>query len=59
MVSEGQVDADYEQALDRFLAEAEVGFERVGDLPWTEVDFPEDLRRARDEVLPAIEALEG
>jgi choline kinase len=59
MVSEGQVDADYEQALDRFLAKAEVGFERVGDLPWTEVDFPEDLRRARDEVLPAIEALEG
>ena len=58
MVAEGLEDADYEQALDRFLAEAEVGHELVGELPWTEVDFPEDLQRARDQVLPAIEALE-
>jgi choline kinase len=25
-------------------------------LPWTEIDFPEDYQRARDQVLPAIEA---
>jgi choline kinase len=24
-------------------------------LPWTEIDFPEDYRRAVDEILPAIE----
>ena len=29
----------------------------VTGLPWTEIDFPEDLTRARDVVLPAIERL--
>ena len=28
----------------------------TGDLPWTEIDFPEDLDRARREVAPAIAA---
>jgi choline kinase len=31
------------------------GFEDVTSLPWTEIDFPEDISRARDEVLPQIE----
>jgi choline kinase len=26
----------------------------VAGLPWTEIDFPEDLERARTQVLPAI-----
>ena len=28
-------------------------------LPWIEIDFPEDYRRAVDEVLPKIESLSG
>jgi choline kinase len=28
-------------------------------LPWTEVDFVEDLRRAQTEVFPEIARLEG
>ena len=28
----------------------------VEDLPWIEIDFLEDLRRAREEIWPAIEA---
>lgn len=31
------------------------GFEDVTSLPWTEIDFPDDISRARDEVLPRIE----
>jgi choline kinase len=30
------------------------GYEDVTGLPWVEIDFAEDVRRARDEVLPAI-----
>ena len=26
----------------------------VGDLPWTEIDFPEDIDKARDDVLPQL-----
>ena len=29
-----------------------VGYERVDGLPWTEIDNPEDLRRAREEIFP-------
>jgi choline kinase len=35
---------------DRFHAED------ISDLPWTEIDFPEDVARARDEILPQLES---
>jgi choline kinase len=41
-----------------FLAQRVVGFEQVDDLPWTEIDFPEDLARAEQEILPRIVALD-
>ncbi len=31
------------------------GIADVTDLPWIEIDFPEDVAKARDQVLPAIE----
>ena len=31
------------------------GFEDVTGLPWIEIDFPEDVERARREILPMIE----
>ena len=45
-VAAGRIDAVYEAALDRALPELRFGFERVDDLPWTEIDFEEDLARA-------------
>lgn len=30
------------------------GFEDVTGLPWIEIDFPEDVRRARDDILPRL-----
>ncbi len=54
--SEGLGDAPYEEALRNVLL-AEPGsfeFEDVTGLPWIEIDFPEDVLRASDEILPAI-----
>lgn len=50
--------AEYEEALARLLGRAEVSWVDVGGLPWTEIDFPEDQRRAEREVLPQIQKLE-
>jgi choline kinase len=46
----------YEDAIrDVLLAEPHAfGFEDVTGLPWIEIDFPEDVARARDEILPRL-----
>ena len=51
-------DREYEEAIrDLMLAEpARFGVEDVTDLPWTEIDFMEDVVRARDVILPQLEA---
>jgi choline kinase len=50
---------EYEDALHLLVARHHVGWVDVTGLPWTEIDFAEDLRRARDEVLPHIVRLDG
>lgn len=49
----------YERAIRDLLLESpdEFGFEEVTGLPWLEIDFPEDITRARREILPRLEAL--
>jgi choline kinase len=47
---------EYEDALHRLLARVPVGWVDVTGLPWTEVDFAEDLRRA-EQILPRIESI--
>jgi choline kinase len=32
-----------------------VGFESVDGLPWIEIDFEEDIERAKRDILPKIE----
>ncbi len=44
----------FEYALDRILGEEDVRMLDVTELPCIEVDFPEDLERARAEVAPLI-----
>ena len=53
----GTVDVEYESAIDTFIKEFYAGFVPVGDLPWTEIDFPEDVVKAREVILPLIRAL--
>lgn len=58
LVAQGRDMIEHEEAFPIFLAQRVVGFERVDDLPWTEIDFPEDLERAEREVLSRIVALD-
>lgn len=50
-----QTDA-YEEAIrDMILAGRQpLGFEDITGTPWIEIDFPDDVRRARDDILPRI-----
>jgi choline kinase len=49
---------EYEDALHLLVGRHHVHAVEVTGLPWTEVDFVEDLRRAEAEVFPAIARLE-
>lgn len=56
--TEGLGDAPHEEALRNVLLSnpESFGFEDVSGLPWIEIDFPEDVIRAADEILPAIKS---
>jgi choline kinase len=57
-VESGQVDVICEEAMRDVILETDAfGYEDVTDLPWIEIDFPEDVRRARSEILPRQMAL--
>ena len=49
---------EYEDALHILLQRVHVGWVDVTGLPWTEIDFAEDLRRADEEILPRVRALD-
>lgn len=49
------LDMEYEDALREFFEQVPVGFERIGGLPWTEIDFQEDVARAEHEILPKLD----
>jgi len=51
-VDQGRLDMEYEDALEDFFREIPVGVEKIGGLPWIEIDFPEDLERAEQDILP-------
>ena len=53
-VRQGLPDMEYEDALVDFFREVPVGAEKIGGLPWIEIDFPEDLERAEQEILPRL-----
>ena len=58
LIAQGRDTIEHEEAFPLFLAQRVVGFERVDDLPWTEIDFPADLERAAREVWPRIVVLD-
>lgn len=53
-IEAGQVDMEYEDALKDFFRKVFVGCERIGGLPWIEIDYPEDIHRAETEILPLL-----
>ena len=54
----GPVMVEYEEAIRDMILADSGAFHAcdVSDLPWTEIDFPEDLARARDVILPRLTA---
>jgi choline kinase len=50
---------EYEDALHRLVQGRHVGWVDATGLPWTEIDFLEDLRRADGDVLPRVVQLDG
>jgi choline kinase len=56
-IEAGKTSVEYEEAIrDCILAEPErFGAEDISDLPWTEIDFDEDVMRARDSILPQLQ----
>ena len=57
-IETGKDSLEYEDALRELAGEVPIGVVEVGDLPWVEIDFQEDLARACDEVLPKIDRLD-
>ena len=57
-VQSGRRNEPYEEVIrDVLLAEPQsFAHEDVTGLPWIEIDFPEDVVRARDEILPLLKA---
>jgi choline kinase len=55
-VNAGRLDVEYEEAIrDLMLTDPDrFGAVDVSDLPWTEIDFEEDVARARLEILPQL-----
>ena len=53
-VDRGQWDMEYEDGLLQYFRDVKVGHEKIGGLPWTEIDFPEDVERAEREILPKL-----
>ena len=59
VIDESRGMSEYEDALHALVGSHHVGWVDVTGLPWTEIDFAEDLRRAEADVLPRVLRLDG
>jgi len=53
-IDKGSWDMEYEDALLAYFRDVRVGHEKIGGLPWTEIDFIDDVKKAELEVLPRL-----
>lgn len=58
VIAESNGVCEYEDALHLLVGQRRVSALGIAGLPWTEVDFVEDLERARTEVFPRIARLD-
>lgn len=54
-IATGGDSLEYEEALRKLMQQTVLRVVETGGLPWVEIDFPEDLERARREILPRLE----
>jgi choline kinase len=57
-IAGGRDHEEYEEVFRVLFKSCAFGYELVHDLPWTEIDFPEDIDKAERTVWPQIQALE-
>ncbi len=57
-IAKGDTGIEHEEVYPDLLSSVDVGFERVDGMPWTEIDFVEDIMRAESEVMPKVQAAE-
>jgi L-glutamine-phosphate cytidylyltransferase len=58
-MTNGRDGEEYEEVFRVLFKSAVFGYELVGDLPWTEIDFPEDIDQAEQDIWPQIQVLEA
>jgi choline kinase len=58
-IASGRDHEEYEEVFRVLFKTCVFGYERVEDLPWTEIDFPEDIAKAEHIVWPQIQVLEA
>lgn len=57
-IETGKDSQEYEDAFRELAAEVPIGLVEIGDLPWVEIDFEEDLAHASEHVLPEVNRLD-
>lgn len=57
-IETGKDSLEYEDAFRELAAEVPIGVVEIGDLPWIEIDFEEDLAHAREDILPEVDRLD-
>lgn len=58
-IDQGREDEEYEEVFRTLFKSHHFGYELVGDLPWTEIDFPDDILKAEQVIWPQVRALEA
>ena len=60
-VADGHDNEPYEEVIRDLLLETPetFGYEDITGLPWLEIDFPQDIQRAQNDILPQIEVAEN
>ncbi|MGE0643229.1 MAG: NTP transferase domain-containing protein [Nitrospira sp.] len=53
-IDQGLWNMEYEDGLLGYFQDVRVGHEKIGGLPWTEIDFVDDVKKAESEVLPRL-----
>ena len=53
-VRNGIDNCEHEEVYDRILKTCNVGYETVNGLPWIEIDFPEDVQKAENLIIPKL-----
>ena len=57
-IETGKDSLEYEDTFRELAAEVPIGVVEIGDLPWIEIDFEEDLAHAREDILPEVDRLD-